>query len=190
MSTARRLHHGYDDYLAIEAYSELRHEYLDGEIYAMAGGTPEHGALTARMTIVVGNLLSRCTPLTSDVRVRIEATGLTTYPDASFVCGPAQRSAIDRLAVTNPAILVEVTSPSTEDYDRGDKLSHYRQISSVQVVLIVSHAAPRITVVERDGDAWRTTDVRAGERVDLRAFAASFAVDDVYAVLPALSADG
>ncbi|MEW5741347.1 MAG: Uma2 family endonuclease [Myxococcota bacterium] len=183
MTTARRLHYTYEEYLAVEELSELRHEYLDGEIYAMAGGTPEHAALAARVLLEIGSKLSECTPLTSDLRVRAEATGLTTYPDASFVCGPALRSAIDKTAVTNPTVLVEVTSPSTEDYDRGDKLSHYKQIPSVRAVLIVSHATPRVTVVEREGASWRTTDFRSGERVRVASPAVEFDVDTIYAAL-------
>jgi Uma2 family endonuclease len=115
--------------------------------------------------------------------VRVEATGLTTHPDVSFVCGPAARSGIDRTAVTNPTLVVEVTSPSTEDYDRGDKLSHYKQLPSLQAVLLVSHAGPRITLVERREEGWRVTDFRAGERVVLAEPAAELEVDRVYAAL-------
>ncbi|MBI4957190.1 MAG: Uma2 family endonuclease [Myxococcales bacterium] len=187
MSTARRLHHTLEEYLSVEEHGDLRHEYLDGEIYAMAGGTPEHAALAARMLLELAPKLPACTALTSDLRVRIEATGLSTYPDASFVCGPAERSATDRTAITNPTVLIEVTSPSTEDYDRGDKLSHYQQIPSLRAILVVSHAAPRITAVERVGDTWRTTDYRAGERVALSAPAVELEVDAVYRALAGLA---
>jgi Uma2 family endonuclease len=187
MSTARRLHHSYDQYLRIEELGELKHEFLEGEIYAMAGGTPEHGALAAKMLLELGVQLPNCTPLSSDVRVRVEATGLTTYPDASFVCGRIERADIDRLAVSNPTILVEVTSPSTEDYDRGDKLSHYKQIASLRAVFLVSHAGPRITVVERFEGGWHTTDVRAGEIARVTTPAIAIAVDAVYATLASLS---
>jgi Uma2 family endonuclease len=186
MSTARRLHHSYEEYLRVEEQGVLRHEFLDGEIYAMAGGTPEHGALAARILMELGAKLPLCTPLTSDVRVRIEATGLTTYPDVTFICGPLLRSDLDRTAVTNPTLLVEVTSPSTEDYDRGDKRSHYMQLPSLRALLLVSHAAPRITVVERvDGD-WRTTDFRSGERARIETPALELDVDAVYAALASL----
>lgn len=185
MSTARRLHHTYAEYLRIEELGELRHEYVDGEIYAMAGGTPEHGALAVQVGFLLKSSLKSCTALSSDVRVRVEATGLTTYPDLSFVCAPkAERAAVDALAVTNPTIVVEVTSPSTEDYDRGDKLSHYKQVPSLKAVLIVSHAGPRITVVERTEPGWVTTDYRAGERA--RVLGAELEVDAVYSALAAL----
>ena len=87
MSTARQLNYSYEDYLRIEENSPVRHEYLAGEVYAMAGGSPEHGALALRIARVLGDALPGCTPLSSDVRIHVGATGLTTYPDVSFCCG-------------------------------------------------------------------------------------------------------
>jgi Uma2 family endonuclease len=126
MSTsARRVHYTYAEYLALEEESSVRHEFLDGEIHAMAGRSPDHAALAAALIGVLrGQLPPACRAFTSDLRVRIPATGLTTYPDAAVVCGRTQRAAEDPLAVTNPVLLIEVTSPSTEDYDRGEKLRH------------------------------------------------------------------
>src|SRR5206468_3144793 len=107
-TTARRLHYTYAEYLALEAKSPIRHEYLAGEIYAMAGGSPDHAALAAA---VIGLLAQRlpqgCRPFTSDLRIRIPATGLSTYPDAAVVCGRTERAGDDALAVINPIVLVE-----------------------------------------------------------------------------------
>lgn len=187
MPTARRVHHAYEDYLRVEEESVIKHEYWDGEIYAMPGGTPEHGALASRMTVVLGAALSEpCRPLSSDVKIRIAATDLTTYPDLSVVCGSLERSPEDRHAIVNPIVVVEVTSPSTEDYDRGDKLSHYRQIASLQAVVLVSLREPRVTVVGRDAAGWSSREFRAGETVELAKPELSFAVDDVYSVLDGL----
>lgn len=187
MSTARRLHHTYEQYLEVERLSSVRHEFLEGEIYAMAGGTPEHGILAARVTALLASAVpAGCHVASSDVKIFIEASGLATYPDVSVVCGPLARATNDSLALTNPLLLVEVTSASTEDYDRGDKLSHYRQITSLQAVLIVSHSSKRITVVQRDAGAWVTRDVRSSEHVALAAPALSFAVDEIYAALDGL----
>jgi len=187
MPSARRLHHSYDQYLEVERLGSVRHEFLDGEIYAMAGGTPEHGILAARVTALLGaGVPAGCHVASSDVKVLIEATGLATYPDVSVVCGPLARATRDPVALTNPVLLVEITSPSTEDYDRGDKLSHYRQIPSLQAVLIVSHTSKRITVVHRDAGGWATRDLRASERLTLAAPALTFAIDDVYAALDGL----
>jgi Uma2 family endonuclease len=139
-STARQLHYTYEQYLALEDESSVRHEYLDGEIYAMAGGSPDHAALAAAAIRVIGaRLPPGCRIFTSDLRVRIPATGLSTYPDAAVICGRTQRAADDGLAVVNPVVLVEVTSRSTEDYDRGEKLRQYQLLPSVRDILIVSH---------------------------------------------------
>jgi Uma2 family endonuclease len=152
MSTpTRRLHYSYAEYLALEEESAVRHEYQDGEIYAMAGGSPDHAALAARIIGLLGaQLPPGCRVFTSDLRVRIAATGLSTYPDAAVVCGRTQRAADDALAVVNPVLPVEVTSRSTEEYDRGEKLRHYTNLPSVREVLIASHREPRLDLHRRE----------------------------------------
>lgn len=186
MSTARRVHHTYEDYLQLEATSPHKLEYCDGEIYAMAGGSPEHGALAMQLVrLLSASLPVDCRVYSSDVKVRVEATDLSTYPDLSIVCGPLQRAAGDSNAVTNPRYLVEVTSPSTEDYDRGDKLSHYKQLASLEAVLFVSHRRRQVTIVRRAGARWTQTEVRAGETFLLYADV-HVAVDELYSVVDAL----
>lgn len=184
MSTARRLHHSYEDYLRLLEQSATKLEYCDGEIFAMAGGTPSHGRLSARMIRILGNALSgRCEVQTSDVKIRVEATDLSTYPDVSVVCGPTMVSGLDKNAVTNPSLLVEVTSLSTEDYDRGEKLSHYKQLPSVRAVLFVSHRRPEITVVSREGKGFTERVFRLGEEVTLSEPECTFSVEEVYSGL-------
>jgi len=182
VETARRLHYSYEEYLAALEVSGVKLEYCDGEIYAMAGGTPVHADLAAAITRILGNLLlGRCRVSSSDLKVRIEATGLSTFPDVTVVCGERQLAAFDRNAVTNPTLLVEVTSKSTEDYDRGDKLSHYRQCASVTAVAFVSHVRTQVTIVERAPDGWKVKEFRAGEDVVVSEPSLSFSVDEVYA---------
>lgn len=182
MSTARRLHHSYEAYLSALEVSGVKLEYCDGEIYAMAGGTPAHADLAASITRVLGNaLLGRCRVSSSDLKVRIDATDLSTFPDVTVVYGERQFARIDRNAVTNPTVLVEVTSASTEDYDRGEKLAHYKQIPSLVAVVFVSHRRPQVTVVERDSSGWQQRECRAGERVELEAPGLSVPVDEIYA---------
>jgi Uma2 family endonuclease len=182
MSTsARRLHYTYADYLALEEGSSIRHEFLDGEIYAMAGGSPDHAALAAVVIRLVGNQLPPgCRTYTADLRVRVAATGLTTYPDAAVACGRTLRSVEDPLAVTNPVLLVEITSPSTEDYDRGEKLRHYQSLPSLREVLIVSHRAPELTLHRREDAGWTVVTVGPGGALRLASVPAEIAVDDVY----------
>ena len=161
MSTVRSLHYSYDEYLSALELGDLRLEYLDGEIFAMAGGSPEHGMIAARVIQVLGaRLPPGCRVLTSDVKVRIEATGLATFPDVSVVCGGLERAANDRNAITNPTLLVEVSSPSTEDYDAGEKLRHYQQIPSLRAVLLVAQDDRRVTVVRRTADGWAASEHR------------------------------
>ncbi len=180
-TTARRLHYTYTEYLQLEEDSPIKHEYLNGEIYAMAGGTPDHAALAAVVIrILGGQLKAGCRAYTSDLRVRIAATGLSTYPDVAVVCGPTERASDDRLAVVNPVLLVEVTSPSTEDYDRGEKLRHYQQLPSVREVLIVSHREPRLALHRREGESWRVLSAGRGETVTLDSIGGGIAVDEVY----------
>ncbi len=182
MSTARRYRHTYGEYLQLEKASPLKLEYSDGEIFAMAGGTPEHGALAMQFVRLVSTSLPReCTVYSSDVKIRVAATDLATYPDISIVCGPTERAIDDANAVINPRFLIEVTSPSTEEYDRGDKVSQYKQLRSVEAVLLISHRRRQVTVVSRNGPSWSEREVRAGELVELEGIA--FGVTDLYSVV-------
>jgi Uma2 family endonuclease len=180
-TSPRRVHYTYADYLALEEESSVRHEYLDGEIYAMAGGSPDHAALAGAVIGLLGaQLPPGCRVFTSGLRVRIAATGLSTYPDAAVICGSTQRSSDDPLGVTNPQLLVEVTRPSTEEYDRGEKLRHYKGLPSLREVLIVSHRAPELTLHCREEAGWTTTTVGPGKTLELVSVAARLAVDEVY----------
>lgn len=182
MSTARRMHHTYEEYLQLLAAGDTKLEYWDGEIFAMAGGTPTHAELSAAVIGALRGALPRvCRVHSSDLKVRVEATGLSTFPDASVVCGQRSTSTIDRNAVVNPSLVVEVTSDSTEDYDRGEKLSHYQRVDSLQAVLLVSHRRPEITVVSRCAGGWESREHRAGERLTLTSPPLDLAVDEIFA---------
>jgi Uma2 family endonuclease len=179
-ASRRQVHYPYSEYLILEEISYTKHEFFEGEIYAMAGGTPEHSALASRMQIVIGNQLPPgCLTHTSDLRIRV-STGLSTYPDGAVVCGAVQHTVDDRDAATNPLILVEITSNSTEQYDRGEKLRHYQTIPSLQEILIVSHRERRITIHRRDEHGWSIDEARAGESLQLRSISGVLPVDDVY----------
>ncbi len=181
-TTARKLHYTYAEYVALEDESSVRHEYLDGEIYAIAGGSPDHAALAAAVIgLVRSRLPTGCRVFTSDLRVRVPGTGLSTYPDVSVVFGRTQRASDDPLAVVNPLLLVEVTSSSTEDYDRGEKLRHYKSLPSVREVLIVSHRATQLTLHRREPEGWTEVQATSGQPVELAAVGVHLAVDDVYA---------
>jgi Uma2 family endonuclease len=182
VSTARRVHHRYEDYLHALEVSGVKLEYCEGEIYAMAGGTPAHADLAAAAIRLLGNSLDgRCRVSSSDLKVRVEATDLSTFPDATVVCGERRVSPRDANAVTNPTLLLEVTSNSTEDYDRGEKLANYKQLPGLEVVMFVSHRRPQVTVVERIPEGWSQREIRSGEELVLRSPPVRFAVDELYA---------
>jgi Uma2 family endonuclease len=181
MGTARRLHHSYEHYLGVLEHSTVKLEYCDGEIYAMAGGTPAHAALAASVIGLLRNAVrGRCSVYSSDLKIRIDATDLTTFPDASVVRGEPVAPAVDKDAITNPTLLVEVTSASTEDYDRGNKLSHYKQLPSLAAVVFVSHKRRSVTVVRRTTAGWDERDFHAGESVTLDVPGVSWSIDEIY----------
>jgi Uma2 family endonuclease len=161
-----KLNYTYAEYLGFEASSNVKHEFLDGQIYAMAGGTPEHAALAAAVITLLGPQLlgGECRPYNSDLRVRTP-TGLTTYPDVTVICGPREIDGADPLAVTNPTLIVEVLSRSTEEYDSGDKFEHYKTFPSLREYVLVSHRERSVEVRSRGEDGWRTTVVHEGAGV-------------------------
>ena len=163
-----KLNYTYADYLGFEASSNVKHEFLDGQIYAMAGGTPEHAALAAAAITLLGPQLrgSECRPYNSDLRVRTP-TGLTTYPDVTVICGPREIDALDPLAITNPALIVEVLSRSTEEYDLGEKFEHYKTFPSLREYVLVSHSERFVEVRSRGGNGWQTTVVHEGAIAEL-----------------------
>ena len=160
-----RHHYTYEDYLSYEEKSELKHEFDAGEIYAMAGGSPRHSALAAQITIALGiSRRSGCTVFQSDMRLRVLATGRSTYPDVSMVCGPIELDPADRTGttITNPTLLVEVLSPTTEEVDRGSKWKDYQLLPSLQEYVLVSQD-PRVEIYRRlPSGSWEYTDVRNG----------------------------
>lgn len=168
----------------MEKESPLKLEFSEGEIFALAGGPPEHGALAMRFVALVASQLdATCTLYSSDVKIRIEATDLATYPDVSIVCGERQHAPNDANAIVNPKIVVEVTSPSSEAYDCGDNLSQYKQLAALDAVVLISHRRKQVTLVQRDNSRWQIREYRAGEIVQITD-TLRFAVNDLYQVTP------
>jgi Uma2 family endonuclease len=180
---APRHHYTFAEYLELEDEAAGRHEFYQGAIYAMAGGTPEHSAMATAILVQLGSQLtsSRCRAFNSDLRVRILATGLATYPDVTVVCGPSERDPESSTHVTNPKLVVEVLSPSTAHYDRHEKLQHYQQVSSLEAVVLVAHDEQRVDLWLRGPAGWEQQRYGAGETVPLAAIGCSLSVDAVYA---------
>lgn len=171
-----------DEYVELERFANVKLEFAAGQVYAMSGGTPAHGVYAMNLARILGNaLLDRpCRVQSADVKIRITAHDLSTYPDLSVVCGPAELDPTDRNAVVNPCLVVEVLSPGTEEYDRGDKLDAYKALPSVREILLVAHDAPRLELVQRAaGGTWTTATAGPGETLSL-ALGCAVAVDDVY----------
>jgi Uma2 family endonuclease len=148
------------EFLAFERAADTRHELVNGVVYAMAGGSAMHALIAANVAVELGLRLrgKGCQPFSGDLRIKIEETGMFTYPDLSIVCGALEFATADdgRDTVTNPTLLVEVLSPSTEGYDRGEKFAHYRRIPSLKAFLLVDQFRPRLELFIRVGDGfWR-----------------------------------
>lgn len=185
MSTVRRLHrYTYADYVAVELQSPTKHEFFDGEIYAMAGASEEHSALAAEVLRVLGNTLGDrpCRVHTSDLRIYVEAVGLATFPDGAVICGTLEQHAGSPNATAlNPLVLLEVTSDSSEEYDSEDKVRYYETIPSLRDYIIVSHRERRITVYGRsDGGSFTRRTATAGGSVAVASLNTSLVVDDIY----------
>ena len=178
--------YSYREYVALDDASNVKLEYLSGQIYAMAGGTPDHAALQAAVSSLLFPQLAggRCRVFSSDLRVRVLATGLATYPDVTVVCGPRQLDPEDKNTVVNPTVIVEVLSPSTEAYDSGEKLESYKRIESLKHCVLVHHVERRVDVWTRDDEgSFQLAVARDGERATLAGVSAYLDVRALYDVI-------
>lgn len=188
MSAASPFRVSFEDYFALEvADPDAKHEWSDGVVYAMSRGTVEHGRLTMRMGAVLGKLRDGgCELYSPDTMLYVESARLSTYADVFVVCGAVETKVAFKNgrslgeAVTNPTVIVEVLSESTERYDRDGKFQAYKQIASLEEYVLVARDERRIEVYRRQKDAtWSCETSGNGGSVAIRG--ASVAVDDVYA---------
>jgi Uma2 family endonuclease len=185
MTVAAPSYTPFEDYLVAEASSDVKHEWCDGVIYAMSRGTPEHGRLTMRIARVVGNALDpECEVYSSDTMLYVEAARLSTYADASVVCGAVETKTVRRNgkslgeALTNPSIIVEVLSEATERYDRDGKFKAYKQLPSLREYILVAQDVRRIEVYRVRGGTWSCEVGERGQSVTIHG--RPIAVDEVY----------
>jgi Uma2 family endonuclease len=176
----------YEAYLAAERETGLRHEFLDGEIRLMSGGSLRHSALKTNLGALLraGLRGGPCRPYDADAKLRVLATGLATYADFAVVCGRPEPHPDDPLAYTNPTALFEVLSPSTEAWDRGGKFLHAQQVPSLRWYVLVSQDTPRVEVYERAEERWSYA-VHTDGSVLFEALGLVLALDELYADLPA-----
>lgn len=160
MSSAAEKRYSPADYLALERAADTKHEFFDGEIFAMSGGTKVHSRLSVNMLHELSKALetSPCEVLNSDMRIKLP-TGLYTYPDASVICDSPQFEDGHDDVLLNPIVIVEVLSPSTESYDRGKKFEHYRSCPSLRDYLLIAQDRVFVEHYSRqaDTDQWLLT---------------------------------
>ena len=183
-SAATKIRFTPQEYLALERKSETRNEYYNGEIVAMAGASREHNLTVANLLRDIGNQLEDrpCESYPSDMRVFIEATGLYTYPDVSVVCGEPRFQDREVDTLLNPTVIVEVLSPSTEAYDRGDKFRHYRRIDSLREFVLISQDRMMVERYTRQGKDWVLSEMTDPDQVlKLESIGCQIPLDRIYA---------
>jgi Uma2 family endonuclease len=172
------------EYLEFERASEWKHEFIDGEVLAMTGASRAHNLIcTTTSFLLYSQLRGRsCEIYSTDMRVKVEATGLYTYPDISVVCGDPQFADDEFDTLLNPTVLIEVLSPSTERYDRGRKFQHYRELPSLREYVLIAQDSPRIERYLRQKDGvWQFTDAKEPEAsLELTSIGCTLALAEVY----------
>jgi Uma2 family endonuclease len=170
-----------EEYFAWEEQQEVKHEYFEGEVFAMSGGTQNHSRVGARLFSLVDLHLddSGCVVLTSDARVKIQESEKYVYPDVSVTCDERDRETPQ--FITHPCLIAEVLSPSTEAYDRGDKFELYRRSTSLREYVLVSADKIAIDLHRKDDlDRWQSIYFRAGDTVELESINLTFPIERVY----------
>ena len=184
-TAAQILYTPFDEYLALESSSDTKHDWINGLIYAMSRGTPEHGRLSAAMVRALPQT-SECRVYSSDTLLYVEAAQHSTYADASIVCGAIlTRGAKDKNgrslgeAITNPRVVIEVLSRATAHRDRNERFVLFQQLASLEEYVLVSQEEARIEVRRREGRNWTTETRVAGEVICIHGL--EIAVDAIYA---------
>lgn len=172
------------EYLAVEREAGFRHEYMDGEIFAMAGGNKRHNLISANVIRVIGNqILDRsCSVYGSDMRIKIPFTNAYTYPDVVGLCGPEEFEDDTEDNLLNPALIVDVLSKSTEAYDRGAKFESYQTIESLREYVLITQEPFRVEqFVRRDANTWTYFEFRSADDVlKLHSIECELCLRDIY----------
>ena len=184
MASHRKTRYTPEEYLALERSCETKHEYYNGEIFAMGGASPQHVMI---VTNLVGELYSQlkagpCSLYSADLRVKVAPTGLYTYPDVIVLCDEPQFSDEQKDTLLNPALIIEVLSESTKDYDRGGKFEQYRTINSFVEYLLIAQDRPHAEHHVRQGDgSWILHETNSLEdTLQLKSVPCSLRLADIY----------
>ncbi|MCA9242203.1 MAG: Uma2 family endonuclease, partial [Planctomycetales bacterium] len=159
-----------EEYLAIERASETKHEFYRGEMFAMAGASHAHVRINTNLIFLLMDRLREqdCEVYGSDMRVKVDVTGLYTYPDLSVTCDSPRFEDESFDILLNPQLIIEVLSPSTEAYDRGKKFEHYQRIESLREYVLVSQEEPTVTRFTRSDDSRWTVEIVQGLQSQVR----------------------
>lgn len=157
------------DYLEFERFQVDRHEFLDGNVYAMAGESPRHSSICFNLYTIIGLQLrgKRCRGFSPNMKVATNEKGLFSYPDLAVVCGAPKFHDEKSDVLTNPSVIFEVLSPSTEHYDRGEKFLRYVNcIESLTDYLLISQDKPLIEHFRRQPNGeWEKTEIEGSEAI-------------------------
>ena len=170
-----------EEYFAWEGKQLEKHEYLDGQVYAMSGGSKNHSLISVRFITLFANHLEggSCETGNSDLRVNIVETDIYTHPDVSVTCD--ERDKTTTQYITYPCLIVEVLSDSTEAYDRGGKFRMYRNNPVLQDYLLVSSTSIEMDSYHKnDAGEWIILNYKAGDIIELKSINLSFAIEQVY----------
>jgi len=170
----------YNEYLAWEATQEIRHEYFNGEVVAMAGGTRNHNRISLNFSKILDNALAncQCEVYIADVKVQVEPNKKYFYPDVVVTCD--ERDNAPQL-VLFPCLIIEVLSPSTEAYDRGFKFAQYRNCESLQEYVLVQAEQPMVEIFQRDRNGiWLFSEYGLSDRLFLKSINVEIVVSDLY----------
>jgi Uma2 family endonuclease len=170
-----------EEYFAWEENQLEKHEYINGQVYAMSGGSVNHGRIAIRFTAMFDAHLdnSSCITGNSDIKVNIVETNNYTNPDASVTCDDRDKTTTQY--ITYPCLIVEVLSKSTEAYDRGGKFRMYRHNPVLQDYLLVSSTSIEMDLYQKkDHGEWVIINYQAGDTIELKSINLSFAIEQVY----------
>ena len=173
-----------EEYLTLERQAEYKSEYWNGEMFAMAGASEAHVLITTNVASELRAQLKKqpCRVYSTDLRVKIRPTGLYTYPDIVVVCGKPEFDDKHNDTLLNPTVLIEVLSPSTEAYDRGDKFGHYRTLESLSNYVLISQKKAHIEHFARQNDKrWVLSESHGREdSIEIASISSTLALTEVY----------
>jgi Uma2 family endonuclease len=173
-----------EEYLEFDTNTEGRFEYFDGEVFEMSGGSPEHSLLSSRTGFLLNSKLlpKGCSVYSSDVMLKVPAMPPYRYADVSALCGqPDYEETGNQRLLTNPILVVEVLSDTTEKFDKGDKFKAYKSIESLQEYLLISQEKRFVTLFTKyNAKFWLQSEYESGETLKLESLDIELSVDEIY----------